>query len=70
MSCVYFLTSPTGTIKSPNYPSSYPNLIDCRWIIQADSASKIRLTFGYIDTVADYDFVTVTIDYIRFLFCF
>jgi cubilin len=35
----------TGYVTSPNYPASYPQHIDCIWIIAAPPGKSIRLQF-------------------------
>ncbi|XP_067046523.1 tolloid-like protein 1 isoform X2 [Acropora muricata] len=36
-----------GTLRSPSYPSNYPNNMMCTWRITAPSGSRLRLTFNY-----------------------
>ncbi|XP_046439501.1 CUB and sushi domain-containing protein 3-like [Daphnia pulex] len=47
------------TIKSPNYPTSYPNLFDYRWNIVTEPGTKIRLLFAIFETQEMFDFVLV-----------
>jgi len=53
----------TGAIKSPNYPSNYPNSKDQTYSIKVETGSKIELTF--VDFVIEdeskcgYDYVQV-----------
>ena len=53
----------TGTIRSPNYPSDYPNSKDQTYPIKVESGSKIELTFTDFaiedDTECSYDYVQV-----------
>ena len=53
----------TGTIKSPNYPSDYPNSKDQTYPIKVESGSKIELTFTDFaiedDAECSYDYVQV-----------
>ena len=35
-----------GTLRSPSYPSDYPNNMMCTWKITAPSGSRLRLTFN------------------------
>ncbi|KZR96520.1 Uncharacterized protein APZ42_009099 [Daphnia magna] len=49
----------TGTIKSPNYPTFYPNSVDCRWNIKVEPGSKVRLLFALFETQADADYLYV-----------
>lgn len=50
----------TGTIKSPNYPTFYPNSVDCRWNIKVEPGSKVRLLFALFETQADADYLYVS----------
>ncbi|KAI9558632.1 hypothetical protein GHT06_015420 [Daphnia sinensis] len=49
----------TGTIKSPSYPTFYPNSVDCRWSIKVEPGSKVRLLFALFETQADADYLYV-----------
>ena len=40
-------SSSGGTLRSPSYPSNYPNNMMCTWRITAPSGSRLRLTFNY-----------------------
>ncbi|XP_044176247.1 cubilin-like isoform X7 [Acropora millepora] len=40
-------SSSGGTLRSPSYPSNYPNNMMCTWRITAPSGSRVRLTFNY-----------------------
>ena len=40
-------SSSGGTLRSPSYPSNYPNNMMCTWKITAPSGSRLRLTFNY-----------------------
>ena len=42
------LTGSSGTIQSPNYPSSYPNSMDCVWKITAPYGKEVNLTFTHM----------------------
>ncbi|XP_028419173.1 dorsal-ventral patterning tolloid-like protein 1 [Dendronephthya gigantea] len=52
-----------ATLKSPLYPSYYPNSIDCNWTISGTNGSKILLTFTSfsleIHLRCDYDYLDV-----------
>lgn len=39
------LTIDSGEIKSPGFPSHYPNDINCEWKIIVANGSGIKLTF-------------------------
>nr|XP_042896535.1 cubilin [Parasteatoda tepidariorum] len=43
------LTSPRGTIMSPNYPQTYPINANCEWLIQVSEGSVISLHVVDID---------------------
>jgi hypothetical protein len=47
------------TIKSPNYPTSYPNLFDYRWNIVTEPGTKVRLLFAIFENQEMFDFVLV-----------
>ncbi|XP_025032086.1 deleted in malignant brain tumors 1 protein-like, partial [Python bivittatus] len=44
-SCGGFLGYPSGSFKSPFYPSYYPNNADCVWEIQVQNNFRITLSF-------------------------
>ena len=44
--CSYVLEGNSGVLISPNYPDSYPNNIDCHWIIHVDVGEQIQLRFN------------------------
>nr|CAH0109675.1 unnamed protein product [Daphnia galeata] len=48
-----------GTIRSPNYPASYPNSSDYRWKIVTQPNTSIRLLFAFFETQEKFDFVSV-----------
>ncbi|XP_028390642.1 neuropilin-2-like [Dendronephthya gigantea] len=52
-----------ATVKSPLYPSYYPNSIDCNWIISCTNGSRILLTFTSFSLESDsrciYDYLDV-----------
>ncbi|KAG7219563.1 hypothetical protein INR49_018990 [Caranx melampygus] len=43
------VTAPSGEIHSPSYPSSYPNNVDCSWVISVDSHHRVLLNFSDLD---------------------
>ena len=43
--CGGFLSSGTGEIKSPGYPSSYPRRSSCKWHISVKLGRTIRIRF-------------------------
>ncbi|XP_028390640.1 tolloid-like protein 2 [Dendronephthya gigantea] len=52
-----------ATLKSPLYPSSYPNSIDCNWTISYTNGSRILLTFSSFSleshSLCNYDYLDV-----------
>ena len=45
ISKTYQIYGNNGTITSPNFPGSYPNLISSRWNITAARGNQIKLNF-------------------------
>lgn len=47
---------PPGYITSPNYPSNYPQNIDCVWIIMVPNGEAVQLDFEdfYIEPNTGY----------------
>ena len=43
--CGADLTTESGVITSPRFPSSYPDEANCEWKIAVDDGSRITLTF-------------------------
>ena len=43
--CGADLTTESGVITSPRFPSSYPDEANCEWKIAVDGGSRITLTF-------------------------
>lgn len=43
--CNLVLEGSRGVIKSPCYPQKYPNLVACRWTMQAPPGHVVQLTF-------------------------
>lgn len=37
--------NPEGILSSPNYPEYYSHSLDCVWVIQAPSGSRIQFDF-------------------------
>ena len=44
--CSQALQGNSGVLKSPNYPNSYPNNIDCYWLIQVEVGEQVQLRFN------------------------
>lgn len=53
-----------GTIKSPNFPESYPKEIDLQWNITVPDGYQIRLYFMHFDIepsyLCEYDYLKVS----------
>ncbi|XP_018577861.1 cubilin-like [Anoplophora glabripennis] len=47
--CGGHLTSPTGSIISPNYPEPYSRNTDCTWTIIVGAGSRIQVIFSDMD---------------------
>ncbi|KAM4534255.1 cubilin [Odontesthes bonariensis] len=43
------VTAPSGEIHSPMYPNSYPNNVDCSWVISVDPYHRVFLNFTDLD---------------------
>uniref|UniRef100_A0A3B4B326 CUB domain-containing protein n=1 Tax=Periophthalmus magnuspinnatus TaxID=409849 RepID=A0A3B4B326_9GOBI len=43
------ITAPSGEIHSPSYPGSYPNNVDCSWVISVDPNHRVLLNFSDLD---------------------
>ena len=43
------MTTPSGTIHSPNYPNMYNHDDDCGWLIAVDMNHVVELTFSDFD---------------------
>jgi hypothetical protein len=39
----------SGVIESPNFPSDYPDGLDCTWNITAPRGNKINATFSHFE---------------------
>ncbi|XP_069007315.1 cubilin [Embiotoca jacksoni] len=57
------VTAPSGEIHSPSYPSSYPNNVDCSWVISVDPNHRVLLNFSDLDieyhSNCNWDYVAV-----------
>ena len=38
------------SLRSPGYPSNYPNKLDCTWIISTTPGNSVEITFSYFST--------------------
>ena len=53
--CHYHLEDASGLVKSPGYPSFYPNLVNCSWLIVVESGNHITLTTKRFQLEASYN---------------
>eukprot|EP00094_Tigriopus_californicus_P007480 TCALIF_07202-PA protein Name:"Similar to CUBN Cubilin (Canis familiaris)" AED:0.20 eAED:0.21 QI:0/0.76/0.57/0.97/0.85/0.88/35/0/3998 len=62
--CGGLLTSPTGSITSPGYPTAYHHNAECFWEIRVSKGSKIQIIFVDLDLerhrTCRHDYVEVT----------
>ena len=58
-SCGQFLTGPSGTVMSANYPGNYNNDEYCTWQIQVPVNKKIRLDFTEFKTETGKDYLLI-----------
>ncbi|KAJ7352843.1 hypothetical protein OS493_033385 [Desmophyllum pertusum] len=58
-SCGTFLTGPSGTVKSTNYPANYNDNEYCTWQIQVPVDKKVRLDFTEFRTETGKDFLMI-----------
>uniref|UniRef100_A0A3Q3MXM2 Cubilin n=1 Tax=Mastacembelus armatus TaxID=205130 RepID=A0A3Q3MXM2_9TELE len=47
--CGGLVSAPSGEIHSPLYPSSYPENVDCSWVISVDSHHRVFFNFTDLD---------------------
>lgn len=47
--CGGILAGTKGEFHSPNYPSNYPENINCTWLIVGSKNKKVQLTFESFD---------------------
>ncbi|XP_059225289.1 cubilin homolog [Stomoxys calcitrans] len=62
--CNMVLDHIVGIIESPNFPEPYPELLNCKWDIEAGSKNKIQLAFSHLSLETDsmqceHDYVEV-----------
>uniref|UniRef100_A0A673AMU3 Cubilin n=1 Tax=Sphaeramia orbicularis TaxID=375764 RepID=A0A673AMU3_9TELE len=57
------VTAPSGEIHSPLYPNSYPNNVDCSWVISVDPNHRLSLNFSDLDieqhSSCSWDYVAI-----------
>jgi hypothetical protein len=51
------MTDPTGSFVSANYPSNYPDNVDCQWRIRAQPGQVINIDFVAFSTERRFDIV-------------
>jgi len=70
---IIHLTDMYGTIKSPNFPESYPKETELQWNISVPDGYQIRLYFMHFDIepsyLCEYDYLKVS-DCSEYLHCF
>lgn len=58
------VTAPSGEIHSPLYPNSYPNNVDCSWVISVEPNHRVFFNFSDLDieyhTNCSWDYVAVS----------
>uniref|UniRef100_A0A3B5AXX3 Cubilin n=1 Tax=Stegastes partitus TaxID=144197 RepID=A0A3B5AXX3_9TELE len=58
------VTAPSGEIHSPSYPNSYPNNVDCSWVIMVDHSHRVFLNFTDLDVEyhsnCSFDYIAVS----------
>ncbi|PNF23973.1 hypothetical protein B7P43_G09286 [Cryptotermes secundus] len=52
--CNTVVTGFSGVIESPNFPSQYPDGLDCTWNITAPRGNKINATFSHFQLEVTY----------------
>ena len=58
-SCGQFLSGPSGTVNSSNYPANYENDEYCTWQIQVPVNKKVRLDFTEFKTETGKDYLLI-----------
>jgi len=58
-SCGQFLSGPSGTVNSSNYPANYDNDEYCTWQIQVPVNKKVRLDFTEFKTESGKDYLLI-----------
>lgn len=58
------VTAPSGEIHSPSYPNSYPNNVDCSWVISVEPNHRVFFNFSDLDiefhSNCSWDYVAVS----------
>lgn len=63
--CGGYYTDVTGTLTSPNYPSNYPDNVDCYYYITVSTGYIIQLTVDDFCTEACCDFLKVCFNFFQ-----
>ncbi|XP_022799866.1 CUB domain-containing protein-like [Stylophora pistillata] len=58
-SCGGTLPGSSGNFKSPNYPASYPNDVQCKWTLHVPRGAVLRLDFRTFETERCDDYVKI-----------
>ncbi|KAF4095682.1 cubilin isoform X1 [Onychostoma macrolepis] len=61
--CGGIVTAPNGEIHSPQYPSNYPDNVDCSWVITVDVGHRVVFNFTDLDLESQsscgFDYVAI-----------
>ncbi|XP_069481362.1 CUB domain-containing protein 2-like [Ambystoma mexicanum] len=61
--CGGTLTSPSGSFSSPEYPSAYPNYLDCTWVMLAPVGNQILFSVDFFEVeghlMCNYDYLMI-----------
>uniref|UniRef100_A0A8C1I6Q0 Cubilin (intrinsic factor-cobalamin receptor) n=1 Tax=Cyprinus carpio TaxID=7962 RepID=A0A8C1I6Q0_CYPCA len=61
--CGGIVTAPNGEIHSPQYPSNYPDNVDCSWVITVDVGHRVFFNFTDLDlesqSSCSFDYVAI-----------
>ncbi|KAM6977905.1 CUB and sushi domain-containing protein 1-like [Aplochiton taeniatus] len=57
--CGYNVSAENGTIYSPEYPSEYPNSVDCSWVISVPHGHGVYINFTLLQTEPVTDYIAV-----------
>jgi len=59
--CKHDITTPTGSIVSPNFPESYPSRKSCVWHFTATPGHRIKLVSTFVNEMLGLILVTLVI---------
>ena len=59
--CRFYLNSTGTSIESPNYPSKYRPLADCKWTLQGPPGMSILLQFTEFESERNYDTLQILV---------